>query len=108
MWYCPFSLKTKQVKKLPLYGLVALCIIIFVVALSGGNGNDYNSLSKDVTFVNGSSDGADICVSLTVNADSLVEHEEAFVVHLSLVTSGANFHIGNSATMVTIVDSDGQ
>ena len=78
-----------------------------VAALSGGNGNDYNSVSKAVTFVNGSSDGAEICASIAVNSDSLVEHEEDFVVHLSLVTFGANLNLGNSATMVTIVDSDG-
>lgn len=68
---------------------------------------DYNSLSKSLTFVNGSSDGAEMCVTVTVNSDNLVEFEEDFIVHLSLVTSGANYITGNSATLVTILDSDG-
>jgi hypothetical protein len=83
------------------------CVCMNRTVYAASSDNDYSSLSKFITFVNGSSDGAEMCVSLTVNSDSLVEYEEYFVVHQSLVTSGASLSIGNNVSIVTIIDSDG-
>lgn len=71
------------------------------------SGGDYDSVSKLITFVNGSTDGAEMCISIAVNSDSMVEFEEDFAVILYLVTSGASLSTGNSTSVVTIIDSDG-
>ena len=68
---------------------------------------DYASLSALLTFPNGSADGAEVCAPVTVYSDKLVEHEDKFMMALDLVTSGANFSIGNNVSSISLTDSDG-
>lgn len=60
-----------------------------------------------LTFPSGSEDSAEMCASVSVNSDNLVELEEDFTITLSLVTLGAIFTLGNNVSAVTLIDSDG-
>lgn len=81
-------------------------VILKVRITAVSSGGDYESLSEFITFVNGSANGSEVCVSVTVNSDSQVECEEDFAVSLSLLTSGASLGLGNSNCVVTLLDSN--
>ena len=68
---------------------------------------DFPSVFTLLTFGLGSTDGADMCTSLTANADYLVEYEEDFALMLNLETAGASLSLGNGVTTITIIDGDG-
>lgn len=68
---------------------------------------DYDPISVPVTFSNGSADGTETCVFITVNSDGKVESEEYFTVMMALVTSGTSLSLGNKTSSVTLIDSDG-
>ncbi len=68
---------------------------------------DFIALTMPVTFTSGSSDGAMMCVNVTVVADAMVEGEMNFIVGLTLVTVGESISVGNNSTLVILVDSDG-
>lgn len=68
---------------------------------------DYDLLSTQLTFPSGSENSAEMCASVSVNSDNLVEFDEDFTITLSLVTFGASLHLGNSVSAVTLTDSDG-
>ena len=68
---------------------------------------DYDLLSVVITFPKGSVDGAEVCASISVNSDNLVEYKEDFRVILALVTSGSSLSLGNNASTVSLIDSDG-
>ncbi len=61
-----------------------------------------------VSFTPGSSDGDMVCVNVTVIADAMVERVMNFTVELSLDTVGESLSLGNDATLVILVDSDGK
>lgn len=73
---------------------------------TSGSG-DYEPLVAPVTFTTGSAHGAEMCVSVTVNSDGLVETKEHFTVRLALVTSGTSFILGNTNSTIALLDSDG-
>lgn len=77
-----------------------------VVTATSGSG-DYESFSLPVTFPLGSADGAEMCASVAVNSDNLVEFEENFTVKLALVTAGASLGLGSNTSTITLTDSDG-
>jgi hypothetical protein len=83
------------------------CHLVLFCFIATSGGGDYGPLSTHITFPNGSADGAEICEVATVYTDKLVEFEERFVVVLDLVTSGANFDIGNNISSITLFDDDG-
>lgn len=88
--------------------MVFLCnnFTLFYTA-TAGNG-DFVSLSDTLTFAPGLGNGSLTCLSVTTNADNLVEPEEHFIVELALVTpEEASFRLGNPRTVVTLIDSDG-
>lgn len=61
-----------------------------------------------LTFASGSAGGAEVCASVAMISDNLVESDEHFIVELSLVTlAGTSLQLGNMQTTVTIIDSDG-
>lgn len=64
-------------------------------------------MSTRITFLNGSTDGAKMCATVTVFADNLVEFEEEFMVGLELETSRANLGPGNNISAITLIDNDG-
>ena len=68
---------------------------------------DYDILSIQLIFPSGSEDNAEMCASVSVNSDNLVEFEEDFTIMLSLVTFGASLNLGNNASAVILTDSDG-
>ena len=74
-------------------------------AISDG---DFTFTSVTLTFATGSADGAEMCASVAVVIDNLVESDEDFTIELSLVTlAGTSLRLGNTEAAVTIVDSDG-
>jgi hypothetical protein len=68
---------------------------------------DISALTMPLTFAPGSSDGAEVCTSVTASDDNLVECDEELTIMLSLVTTGARLSLGNNATSVTVSDNDG-
>lgn len=82
--------------------------MLFFFPATSGHG-DYDVLSRPVTFPNGSGDGAETCVSITVHSDNVVESEENFTVMLVLTTTGTSFMTrDNTSTLrVIVMDSDG-
>ena len=61
-----------------------------------------------LTFAPGSTEGVELCASLTAYSDNLVESEEIFIVMLLLVSSKESFFgLGNTEAAVYIIDSDG-
>ena len=59
-----------------------------------------------VIFAPGSTDDAEMCVSVTILSDTLVECDEYFTVMLG-APNGVNLTIGNDAINVTIHESSG-
>ena len=84
--------------------MLSLCIRALATSTSG----DFDHLFTSVTFYNGSTDGEEQCVSVSVNSDNRVESEEHFTATLVLVTSGSSLIRGNATTAITLVDSDGK
>ena len=69
---------------------------------------DFSLTSMTLTFASGSAGGSEMCASITVVSDYIVESDENFTVELSLLTlAGTSLRLGNTETTVTIVDSDG-
>jgi hypothetical protein len=64
-------------------------------------GSDYVSVSMDVVFPTGASNGATQCVSITITHDSAVEGDETFTV--SLTTSSLLATPGNAMATITII-----
>lgn len=60
-----------------------------------------------LTFTSGSGNGTEVCASVIANVDEEVECEEDFMVLLSLMTPGNNLNLANTATAITIIDSNG-
>lgn len=81
--------------------------VITLVTIATSASGDYDLLSTQLTFPNGSEDGAEMCASVAVNSDNLVEFEEDFTIALSLVTFGTSLNIGNNLSAVTLIDNDG-
>jgi hypothetical protein len=79
----------------------------YVYSIASNVSGDFTSIFTFLTFGVGSADGTNVCASLMVNSDDLVEFEEYFTLVLSLETPGANINLENSITTVTITDSDG-
>lgn len=78
----------------------------YLFTATSGSG-DYEPLAEPVTFPAGSADGAEMCVSVSVNSDHLVEAEENVTVRLALVTAGTGFALGNATSTIALIDSDG-
>ncbi len=68
---------------------------------------DFDILTMPVVFLPGSPDGDTVCVNVTVLADAMVERVMNFTVELTLDTVGDSLSLGNDATLVVLVDSDG-
>ncbi len=62
---------------------------------------------ESLSFASGSPDGAMVCTNVTVVPDMMVECEEDFTVELTLDTDKDSLSLGDSSTLVTLVDSDG-
>ena len=77
------------------------------VGIATSEGGDYEPLYVSITFPTGSTDGANVCASLTVNSDNLVETEECFTVVWALITSGTSLGLGWNMTTIFLNDSDG-
>lgn len=78
-------------------------MIVTATIISG----DYDLLLVTITFPSGSADGDEMCASVTVNSDNLVEFKENFTVNLALVTSDASLSLGSNTSTITLIDSDG-
>ncbi len=77
-----------------------------IISASDTDG-DFIAFTMPVTFTSGSSDGAMMCVNVTVVADAMVERVMNFTVDLTLETIKENLNVGISSTLVILVDSDG-
>lgn len=66
---------------------------------------DYTSVSSDVVFMSGSTDGDTRCVDITIEDDEALEINETFT--LALTSSDPNVMFGQDMTTVIIVDNDG-
>jgi hypothetical protein len=91
-----------------MYFRAIMYIMFYIVHTStatSGSG-DYDSIFMSLTYTSGSADGAEMCASINVHSDDLVEFEEEFGVMLTLVTSGPS--LGNNKSAVTIIDNDGK
>ena len=62
------------------------------------------NLSMPLTFAPNSSDGAEICASVTIIFDAIPEDSEGFTVVLDLLTMSNSLMLGNSITVVNITD----
>ena len=61
-----------------------------------------------LTFAPGSTEGVELCASLTAYSDNLVESEEMFSVRLLLPFSKESFFgLGNTEAAIYVIDSDG-
>jgi hypothetical protein len=79
----------------------------YLAAATAGN-QDYEHLTRSLTFVPGSGDGALMCSSVTILEDNVIEGEEDFSVTLALVTTASSLSLGNSVTNITLADDDGK
>ncbi len=68
---------------------------------------DFDALTMPVAFRPGFPDGDTVCVNVTVLADAMIERVMNFTVELTLDTVGDSLSLGNDATLVVLVDSDG-
>lgn len=79
----------------------------FAITATTSNG-DFSFTSMAQTFASGSANGAEMCASVSLMSDNLVESDENFTVELSLLTlAGTSLRLGNTETSVTIIDTDG-
>ena len=69
-------------------------------------GSDYVSVSMDVVFPAGTSNGGVQCIDVTIMDDSEMEGDETFTV--TLTTSSPAVTLGNAVTTITITDNDGE
>ena len=69
-------------------------------------GSDYLSVSTDVVFSAGTSNGGMQCINVTIIDDSEIEGDETFTV--TLTTSSPAVTLGNAVTTITITDNDGE
>ena len=67
--------------------------------------SDYVSVSMDVVFPAGTSNGGMQCIDVTIIDDSEVEEDEFTV---TLTTSSPLVTLGNAVTTITITDNDGE
>ena len=76
-------------------------------SFSASDPGDFAALSEPLSFTPGEGNGERVCVNVTLLSDGLVECEEDFTVVLTLDTDGDSVSLGNSSTVVTLLDSDG-
>jgi hypothetical protein len=67
-------------------------------------GSDYTAVSMNFTFASGSPAGAQMCLTVAINDDNIIEVDETFTVILSLLSSGMEM----GRTTVTIKHDEGQ
>ena len=68
-------------------------------------GADYDAITTNGTFLNGSMAGDMECVSVTITDDSALELDETFTVILT--TSEPAVTLSNDTATITITDNDG-
>lgn len=61
-------------------------------------------LSMQLTFAPNSSDGAEMCTSVTILFDNVKEDDELFTVMLGLVSVPDSLRLGNAVTIVNLTD----
>ena len=66
---------------------------------------DYITVSVDVSFAEGSMDGNTLCINVSIIDDMALEEDETFNVSMTVTAGDAT--VGNTATVVTIIDDDG-
>ena len=66
--------------------------------------SDYTSISSDIVFLSGSTDGTSQCVHITIIDDIALEGNQTFTV--TLMTSDPDVRLGNDVTVITIEDND--
>ena len=64
------------------------------------------SVSKDVVFPAGTSNGSMQCINVTIIEDSAMEGDKAFTV--SMNTSSPLVAIGNAVTSINIIGTQGE
>lgn len=64
-------------------------------------------LNMPLQFPSGSINDAEICANVTVIPDNMVECDEDFSLELTLLTAKDGLSLGNDATSVVLLDSDG-
>ena len=69
-------------------------------------GSDYVSVSMDVVFPAGTSNGGMQCIDVTIIDDIEMEGDETFTV--TLTTSSSTVNLVNAVTTITITDNDGE
>ena len=77
------------------------CVYLAAIA-----GSDYVSVSMDVVFPAGTSNGDMQCIAVTIIDDREMEGDETFTV--TLATSSSAVTLGNAVTTITITDNDGE
>ena len=84
---------------LPLFQ--SLCITI-------ASSTDFLAQTDEILeFPAGLPDGATRCINVPIMEDVEIEGSETFLCLLTLVNTGMGVTLGNSMTMVTIVDNEG-
>ena len=67
---------------------------------------DYTNTSIDVSFAEGSMDGATQCINVFITDDMALEGDETFTVSLTVTATG-DATVENTMTTVTITNDDG-
>lgn len=63
--------------------------------------------SMPITFPTNTFDGEEICLSLTLITDGIIEGDEYFTVTLAQLTTGLSLNLENDSAVITLTDSDG-
>ena len=79
---------------------------IIICIASGAADRDYITTSLDVSFAEGSMDGNTLCINVFIIDDRALEEDETFYVSM-IVTAIGDATVGNTATLVTIINDDG-
>ena len=97
-----FQLVILQVHRLFFFLKVIIIVILIAIPL------DYSPISSILDFPAGSMDNAMACTNVTIIPDALVEGDETFEVNLSLETNDRGVALENDATIITIIDNEGE
>ena len=72
-------------------------------------GSDYTGvMSAVLTFPPGSSNGAMECLNIDINDDNILEHFEAFTVHLTTSETHVTVNSNANELLANIRDNDGE
>lgn len=91
-------------------GIIIITVIVMLVIkfchllTASADDGDFIMISVTLTFAPNSSSGAEMCTSVTILFDNMMEENELFTVSLSLETVTDSLRLGNDLTEVNLTD----